>query len=484
MFNTTTNHPTAIPGSFRDPAGPEDPLGQSDRARIVSARTFRIAMVAACPFPANYGSPGAIREMSESLSSMGHDVHIVTYPFGEKISVIGPKIWRCRRWRESEIYSGPSLEKIFLDLFLLIQLCIVVRREKIEVIHAHNYEGVLIGLAAKLLTRRPVLYNSVNLMSDELHTYRFLKPVFLAKWFARFLDWFIARMPDAFVAITGDLHHALLKRGVPQERMELVPCGVKVEMFEQADPEPLRARYEIGHRPVVMYTGITGQLQRIDYLLQAFSVVLKKVPDALLMVVSPLANDTDIPANRALAESLKVSNNTIFVQGQTLAELPDYLALASVAVMSRPDVPGHPIKLLNYMAAAKPIVCFAGAAKGVHHLKDAYLVPDHDWTKLGEGIVTLLEDSELALKLASEAKRTALTHFDWGTLCRKVEYLYLQLADQSDHRAELGGIWAGHPGNQSLRRLREPEGVTCPEKGEPAMVPVDAKMAADGVPEL
>src|SRR3984885_12782638 len=183
MYSTSTNDPAAgiiAPGSFRGPVAPGPPPGQPDRSRTRSARSFRIAMVAACPFPANYGSPGAIREMSESLSSMGHEVHIVTYPLGERISVIGPKIWRCRRWRESKIYSGPSLEKIVLDLFLLIQLCIVVRREKIEVIHAHNYEGVLIGLAAKLVTRRPVLYNAANLMSDELHTYRFLKPVFLA----------------------------------------------------------------------------------------------------------------------------------------------------------------------------------------------------------------------------------------------------------------------------------------------------------------
>ena len=484
MHSTPTNDPAAgitAPDSLRSRAAPGAPPGQPDRTRTRSARSFRVAMVAACPFPANYGSPGAIREMSESLSSMGHEVHIVTYPLGEKISVIGPKIWRCRRWRESKIYSGPSLEKIILDLFLLIQLCIVIRREKIEVIHAHNYEGVLIGLAAKLVTRRPVLYNAVNLMSDELHTYRFLKPIFLAKWFAGFLDWFIARMPDGFIAITEDLQRALLKRGAPPERMALVPCGVKLDMFEKPDAERFRARYEIGHRPVVMYTGITCRLQRIDYLLRAFSVVLKKVPDAVLMVVSPLANDPDIPANQALAESLDVSDSTIFVQGQTLAELPDYLAVAAVAVMSRPDVPGHPIKLLNYMAAAKPIVCFTGAAKGVHHLHDAYLVPDHDWSKLGEGIITLLEDRELALRLGSKARQTVLTDFDWITLCLKVERLYMRLTDRKqDPDAESETSARISPAIEVYSGFREPEEV----KGELAMAQVDAKMAVDGVPEL
>ena len=40
-------------------------------------------MVAACPFPANHGSAASIREMSDTLTDMGHSVHIVTYPTGQ-----------------------------------------------------------------------------------------------------------------------------------------------------------------------------------------------------------------------------------------------------------------------------------------------------------------------------------------------------------------------------------------------------------------
>ena len=42
-------------------------------------------MVAACPFPVNYGSPGAVRELALTLSEMGHNVHIVTYPEGQDL---------------------------------------------------------------------------------------------------------------------------------------------------------------------------------------------------------------------------------------------------------------------------------------------------------------------------------------------------------------------------------------------------------------
>src|ERR1700690_2316439 len=95
----------------------------------------KVAMVAACPFPSNYGSPGAIREMAESLASLDHGVHIVTYPSGEDLPVKGVKIWRCWGWRrKARIYSGPSLEKLLLDVFLLIRLCQVITRENIQII--------------------------------------------------------------------------------------------------------------------------------------------------------------------------------------------------------------------------------------------------------------------------------------------------------------------------------------------------------------
>jgi 1,2-diacylglycerol 3-alpha-glucosyltransferase len=361
----------------------------------------------------------------------------VTYPFGDDLEVKGVKIFRCRSWRKQpRIYSGPSIEKLFIDLFLLIELCRVITRDRIQVIHAHNYEGVLIGFMAKILTGRPLIYNASTLMSDELPMYKFLRPTFVARMVARFLDYLVPRIPDGYIAITKDLVTALLKRGVAPERIVFVPCGVDLEMFEGADPEPLRERYDIGKRPLVMYTGINSPIQRIDYLLQAFSLVRKEMPDALLMILSPLTEDQDLVNNRQLAEELNLGSSVIFVEGHELSALPSYLAMASVAVISRPEMPGQPIKLLNYMAAEKPIVCFAGAAKGVRHLHDAYVVPDHDWQNLARGIIALLEDRPLAARLASRARLTVEQDFDWRTLCHPVEEMYRTLVENRPFKVE------------------------------------------------
>jgi glycosyltransferase involved in cell wall biosynthesis len=398
----------------------------SNAASNAPKNGYSVAMVAACPFPANHGSAASIREMSDTLTDMGHDVHIVTYPIGqEDIRVRRAKVHRTAPFQqEHNAKVGPSADKFVLDFQLLRLLCRVIREEQIDIIHAHNYEGALVGIMAKWITRRPLLYNAVNLMSDELAGYRFIRPAWLAHGIARALDWFIPILPNHITAVSPELRDWFCDHGVPASKVDMVPAGIEPEMFDHPEPEKFRQQHQLNGRPVVMYTGVLNAFQRIDYLLRAFAVALHAEPDALLLIVSPLVNATNEKEHKALANQLGISRSIIWIAPHALADLPSYLALADVTVVPRPECPGHPVKLLNYMLAGKPVVSFAGGAKGVRHLHDAYVVPNHDYEALGRGIVTLLKDKRLAAELAANGRATVLADFDWRQICRKIERIY------------------------------------------------------------
>ncbi|MGI9115207.1 MAG: glycosyltransferase family 4 protein [Chthoniobacterales bacterium] len=389
--------------------------------------SYRIAMVAACPFPANHGSAASIREMSDTLADMGHDVHIVTYPTGqEEIKVRRAQVHRTSEFRpETDAKVGPSSEKFVLDWKLLRLLLRVVREKNIDVIHAHNYEGALLGIVAKWMTRRPLLYNAVNLMSDELASYRFIRPVWLAHALGHTLDWFVPIFPDHITAVSPELRQWFVNNGVRESKVDTVPAGIEPEMFDRASPE--KYRHLAGDHPVIMYTGVLNAFQRIDYLLRAFAVAAREESRARLLMVSPLRSASHEAEHKQLATELGIAEKTVWIAPHALEELPSYLALADVTVVPRPDCPGHPVKLLNYMLARKPTVCFAGAAKGVRHLHDAFIVPDHDWNALGQGMVTLLRDRPLAERLATNARATVLAEFDWRQICPRIERIYDRL---------------------------------------------------------
>ena len=75
----------------------------------MALQKLNILMIAACPFPANYGSPASIREMSETIAANGHSVHIVTYPFGDDLPVRHSQVHRVRQLgRSKEISVGQA----------------------------------------------------------------------------------------------------------------------------------------------------------------------------------------------------------------------------------------------------------------------------------------------------------------------------------------------------------------------------------------
>jgi 1,2-diacylglycerol 3-alpha-glucosyltransferase len=241
------------------------------------------------------------------------------------------------------------------------------------------------------------------------------------------LDWFIPIFPDHITAVSPELKEWFLAQGVPAGKVDMVPAGIEPQLFDHPEPEKFRQQYQLNGQPVVMYTGVLNAFQRVDYLLRAFAVALQAKPDALLLIVSPLVNLTHEKEHKQLADQLGISHSIIWVAPHALAELPSYLALADVTVVPRPECPGHPVKLLNYMLAGKPVVSFAGGAKGVRHLHDAFIVPNHDYEALGRGIITLLQDRALAAELGVNARATVLADFDWRQICRKIECIYDQL---------------------------------------------------------
>src|SRR6266850_791044 len=367
---------------------------------------LRIAMVAACPFPANHGSAASIREMSEGLARLGHEVHVVTYPLHQDIPLAGVKVHRIRvpLLKPGAIRIGPAAHKPIYDLLLVFKLLQVLARHDIDIIHAHNYEAAMIGWFGKLLGPRK-----------------------LAALLGRFLDVLVPRAADTVTAVSDELREYLIGAGLARQKVYVVPAGVNLEMFSSADGADVRRRHGLGDAPVVIYTGAFEQFQRIDYLLLAMQGVLREMPQARLLVVGNVPNPANLARYQELAARLAITQSVLFLDGVPLEQVPAYLACSDVAVVPRTDCPGHPVKLLNYMGASKPIVSFRGGAKGLHHMYNGYLAADHDYQDLARGICHLLKRRDVAALLGANARATIGGTFDWDTLVRGIEILYREL---------------------------------------------------------
>ncbi|WP_459991389.1 glycosyltransferase family 4 protein [Methylosoma difficile] len=393
-------------------------------------KNLRIVMIAACPFPANHGTPGAIRELAMYLVRQGHEVHVVTYPdYEEGIPIDGLIIHRVLPAKKSQkIVIGPSLGRLVNDFFLIPKLLQVIWKYNINIIHAHNYEATIAGAIAKLFTRRRLVYNGVNSMFDELPTYEFFKSKATARRLGKFLDKVVPNLADMLMLLSDELKAYLIDEiGINPEKIIVIPPGVEPEMFANGDGDAVRQRHHLQGKPIVMYTGALEAFQKVDYLFDAMVEVVVRIPDVKLLMVTNVNNDKAKAKYEQMAIDLGFYENLVFADRVSLKELPDYLAAADVAVLPRTACPGYPIKLLNYMAAAKAIVAFKGSAKALCHRYNGYVAEDDDIQSFANGIVLLLADPEIRHTLGERAKTSIPGVFDWDTLARGTALVYEKL---------------------------------------------------------
>ncbi|MBL8058239.1 MAG: glycosyltransferase family 4 protein [Anaerolineales bacterium] len=392
------------------------------------ARVYRIAMVAACPFPTSQGSQVLIRQLAETLAARRHAVHLVTYHLGEPAAAApaGVQLHRAPAvpgYRK--LGSGPAWGKLWLDLLLLLTLWRVVRREAVDVIHAHNYEALLIGWLVGRLTGVPVVYHSHNVMAAELPTY------FRSAWarraaagLARLLDRELPRRAQACLALSPEAVEFYAAHGVAAERLWLVPPGIEFGEPPAGAAEAARLRHGLGAGPLVIYTGNLDQYQRVAALVRGFERVRAAAPAAQLVIASH-GSAGDYQA--VLAEA-GPAPGVRFVRSASFEETRALLLAAEVAVCPRMACFGFPIKLLNYMAAGKAVVAARGSAKGLRHLENGYVAEDDE--ALMAGVVQLLEQPAMAARLGAAARLTVETRFHWGHAAREIERCYASLTGE------------------------------------------------------
>lgn len=390
---------------------------------------LKIAMPAACPFPWARGTPARVLRLSEALCERGHEVHVVTYHLGDRSVALPFQVHRTPRlptYRKTA--PGPSLQKLaLLDPLLALELRRVLRRERIDVIHAHHYEGLLVSAWAQMgATRLPVVYDAHTTLESELPSYGPPLAGALKRRVGRGIDRWLPGRARHIVAVTEQVRERLVRvAGVPARRVTVAPNGVELERFALSQLAGRRGEDGAGQVYTLGYAGNLAPYQGIDLLLLAAKKVLDVRRDVRLVVA------TASPTAKWEAEARRLGIGArVEFANPSLDALPGVLATFDVALSPRPHCDGIPSKLLNYMAAGKPIVSFHGSARGVR--EGALLaVPGEDAEAFAAAVLRLLDEPELMRCLGGRAFRAATEDHSWARTAEIVEGVYMRLVGRT-----------------------------------------------------
>ena len=390
-------------------------------------RPLSVAMVAACPFPYPRGTPIRIYRLANALSQKDINVFVVTYHLGQPTNTADFQVTRIPHIRTyNRLAPGPNYQKLLVvDPILAVTLRKLLKQQRIDLIHAHHYEGLLVALAARDPLRHPVVYDAHTLLESELPYYQLGVTRVVKKALGKYLDHLLPRKAEHIITVTERIkHHLIHEANVKAENVTVVSNGIEAESFSDLGQKKNSPHGDVS---TVIFAGNLANYQGIELLLRAFRLVIDVKPDARLLIVSnsPFDSYDDLAATLDIREKIEITDADFCL-------LPKLLAAADVAVNPRTDCDGIPQKLLNYMAAGLPIVSFAGSAVTITHGVSGWIVDDNDVAGFANGIVFLLSNSSLAAELGSNAQAVGKKEYSWDCSASKTIAVYEKvLAQQS-----------------------------------------------------
>jgi len=391
---------------------------------------MKILFIAPTPFFADRGTHIRILEEALALEKRGHEITIATYHIGREIfSEIRTRIdvRRIRRllfWYK-KLEAGPDWQKIILDLMLIRKAFNLARTKHPDIIHGHLHEGVLIGWIVKKL----LFWRKMKLVADfhgsltkEMVTHSYLRGGFLKKLF-EYVEKKIDNLGDC--AITSSWENTdEVKAFRKNKKVETILDGVNLDYY--IDISAKSEMKDVLKLPkdklIVAYTGALVMNKGIRYLLEAIPKIIEKNQDIFFMIGG-------FPMHEAYVfmKQKNLENHMRLISPLNYFDLPKLLAASDVAVDPKDSTTRQASgKILQYMAAGLPVVCFDRMNNREYLGEGAYFSREQSAEGIAQGIEYYINHrNEIVEKGDLNRKRSE--QFSWDKSAEKIEAIYKSL---------------------------------------------------------
>jgi glycosyltransferase involved in cell wall biosynthesis len=310
---------------------------------------MNILVLAPHPFFQPRGTPIAVRDVLEFLSSEGHTIDLLTYHEGSDLDIPGCTIHRiCALPGVHGIRPGFSLKKIICDIMMFCRCMTMARKNTYDLVHAVE-ESVFMATAIRGIFGVPFVYDMDSSLSDQViekHArFSALRPGMRA------FERGAVRRSVGVLAVCP----ALETRAREYDASNLVACVEDSSLLQPVSDgiEDLPALLGSAD-PLIMYVGNLERYQGMDLLLESFSRASQELRQAKLVVIGGAAKDIGWYTHRA--GELGVGDRAHFLGPRPLGLLSGYLTQADILVSPRLTGNNTPMKIYSYLDSGVPIL--------------------------------------------------------------------------------------------------------------------------------
>jgi glycosyltransferase involved in cell wall biosynthesis len=239
-------------------------------------------------------------------------------------------------------------------------------------------------------------------------------------------------LSDAIICPSGVTRAFLISLGLPRDRITVIANGVNPQDFA-ATSLPDRS----GGVPVLLYVGTLTDWQGLDLLLEALPHILAQQPARLRIVGR--GRHWQRKQLRKRVQKLGLEEHVLLDAAVPHHDIPHLIAdadvcVAPLALNDRNVTQGCcPIKVIEYMACARPIVAanLPVVRELVREDTDALLFAPDDASDLARQVLRVLNNRALAEQLASNAAARARSKMTWHAAQKKLLKVYDRLLSRA-----------------------------------------------------
>jgi glycosyltransferase involved in cell wall biosynthesis len=377
-----------------------------------------------------------LTELCEDLS-LDHEITFISGPSYHVVTA--RHLWRREKFGRVSIIRtwGTRLPKSRLPLrmtnlgtYFLLAAVAALLLPAPDIVIAET-DPPLLGALGAVLKRHwgcRFVYNVRDLYPDIAHANGGVRNRFLLELLSRANE-IAYRQADRIAVLGNDMQQRIAAKGIPAERISVVPDWVDCEQIRPLASNPFRA--EFGDKFVVMYSGNLGLSQHLDIILRAADR-LRDDPRIVFVLIGDGARKKWL-IDGACRLGLP---NIVFLPYRPKEKLAESLSAADLHVI--PLAPGTggcmvPSKIYGILAAGRPFVAIMEDLAEIARLAKEYgvgfVVTPGDDLALADTVLDALREPAELKKMGQRARVLAVERFDRKVATRR----FAQMLDEVAH---------------------------------------------------
>lgn len=334
------------------------------------------------------------------------------------------------RPRTGALGSIPVLKELLQMRDLESRLLALARQIRPDVLHAHS--PVLDAIPALRVGRRlgiPVVYEVRAFWEDAAVDHGTARASGLRYRVTRAVETYALRRATAVTTICEGLRNDIVARGIPAERVTVIPNAVDIDRFSTAGTPDLALAGDLGLEGsrVIGFIGSFYGYEGLDLVPRAMPAILAQAPDVRALLVGGGPEEARL---RAQVSAAGLDDRVRFVGRVPHGEVNRYYDLIDILVYPRirtrlTDLV-TPLKPLEAMAQGRLVAAsnVGGHRELIRDGETGVLFPAGDSSELAASVLRLFASPDSWALLRRNGRRFVETERSWSSSVARYRAVY------------------------------------------------------------